>query len=241
MWDKTLRMLLKNYNNRLIDELVMKHELETGYKITNTMITQQILPLIRQNLKSKTKKYKDLSKEVKNRTLNTAGKVLSKRIFNNVEAVNYILKNTSIQITRYQQLINRLQNFNRYSALKKSSEEGISLKGTPYSYRQIETVTKGVQKYENNNLQYEEAIHDYNYNRNTPILKTWNWSQLENTRHEELDGETVGLFELFTVVNSQNGDVDYLRFPGDLESDVNNCSNICNCECSMTTNREDGE
>ena len=62
--------------------------------------------------------------------------------------------------------------------------------------------------------------------------KVWIWSQLEHTRHSDMDGESVGLTEKFEVTNEVTGDVDYLRFPQDIDFDHNNCSNICNCHCS---------
>ena len=38
----------------------------------------------------------------------------------------------------------------------------------------------------------------------------------------------------FEVLNEQTGDLDFLLFPGDIDNDDHNCSNICNCQCTIT-------
>ena len=67
--------------------------------------------------------------------------------------------------------------------------------------------------------------------------KSWISSQLEKTRHQGMDGETIPITEKFEVINEVTGDVDYLLFPGDVSNDHNNCSNICNCGCTYDINK----
>ena len=64
--------------------------------------------------------------------------------------------------------------------------------------------------------------------------KIWIWSRLENTRHSEMDNQTVNINGKFEVLNEVTGDLDFLLFPGDIDNDDHNCSNICNCKCTIT-------
>ena len=120
--------------------------------------------------------------------------------------------------------------------MERNLERGASY-NKEYSYRELNQLSRDLEKYKTNRLDYEKALME---NRQAeregyePLneSKTWIWSTLENTRHSDMDGETVDLTESFEVVNEVTGDVDYLRFPGDVENDHNNCSNICNCDCS---------
>lgn len=116
-------------------------------------------------------------------------------------------------------------------------------KGQAYNYRELKQLSKDLEKYKTNRLDYETAImenkqaHRNGYG-DLNQTKTWIWNPNEKTRHQGMDAhDPIPLTEKFEVVNDVTGDVDYLRFPGDVENDHNNCSNICNCMCTYEINK----
>ncbi|MDR3063381.1 MAG: hypothetical protein LBU40_04495 [Methanobrevibacter sp.] len=232
-----LRRILRNYNNNNIDELIIRVNNETGYKYSVAEIRKEIEEYYRQNAKTTLKKYPDTLIPSKEQIIALNSTTMSKRIFENIKSVKHILDQADLDLKKYQELTTRMPTFNRYEAVKISAEKGTTWKGNPYNYKQVENVQKGLDRFKENKMEYENSIENYNMSleRVTPV-KTWIWSTLEKTRHEEMDGTEIGLFELFEVTNEVTGDVDNLRFPGDYELDVNRCSNICNCGCSYETN-----
>ena len=126
----------------------------------------------------------------------------------------------------------------RVKIVQKAMDNGQNWSGHTYSYKELENMNKGITKYIDS-----RALQDkYELNTDDALSKgvdpakqnkVWVWSQLENTRHEDMDGQTVAVKDTFTVTNSQTGAVDELLFPGDINNDSNNCSNICNCQCEV--------
>jgi len=107
--------------------------------------------------------------------------------------------------------------------------------GKELSYRQLDNLAKYLERYKLNKVDYQTALainHEAVANGLPPVYthKRWIWSGLENTRHKGMDGEVVELEEPFTVVNEVSGVVDYLMFPGDVESYAN-VGNVINCGC----------
>lgn len=185
----------------------------------------------------------------------------AERVVKNLNYVENVLTNANVDIKKYEALVEKLpQSTSRKEVLEKcilkgnelpanrrqafletALESGQNYKGRQYTYRELNQLSHDLERYKTNRLDYETAIMENRQaNREgyeaVNQTKTWIWSTLENTRHEELDGETIPLTSKFEVVNSQTGDVDYLLFPGDVANDHNNCSNICNCQCSYEIN-----
>lgn len=77
---------------------------------------------------------------------------------------------------------------------------------------------------------YFSNVLDYNGN---PLYteKYWIWSQAEDTRHSEMDGETVFIDEMFVVTNEVTGEEDEGRFPRDYDN--MSPSNAYNCLCDI--------
>ena len=192
---------------------------------------------INQNHITNLEKY-NASKQVSDRIT----KAELERINKNLLWVDKTLETTELNIDKYKNLMEKLpKQVSRKDMLEKALEKGQNYKGKEYSYRELNQVSRSLEKYKLNALDYETGmIENQQANReglSTPNnTKTWIWSTLENTRHENMDGETVRFTEKFRVVNERTGATDYLRFPGDIENDTNNCSNICNCGCSYEIN-----
>ena len=164
------------------------------------------------------------------------------RINKNLQYVENTLQTADINIDIYKNLIEKLpRQVSRQDILEKALVEGKNYKGREYSYKELSKLSRDLEKYKDCHARYEVAkIENQQANREglNPIntTKTWIWSTLEDTRHREMNMVTVRLGEKFEVVNEKTGDIDYLRFPQDIENDTNNCSNICNCDCSYEIN-----
>ena len=166
------------------------------------------------------------------------------RIQKNVLWTERVMQQADINIEKYSKLASKLEpTASRKAMIEKCLENGTSVTGRQYTYKELRNVHKGLAKYQTNKLDLEasrmknwQAIRD----GQEPYItsKTWIWSTLENTRHENMDNQTVPLDSKFEVLNEVTGEVDYLMFPGDIENENHNCSNTCNCMCSYTTNKE---
>ena len=185
----------------------------------------------------------------------------AERVVKNLDYIQNVLETSEVNAAKYEALVEKLPRqvsrkevlekcitkqqdlppSKRQAWLERNLERGASY-NKEYSYRELNQLSRDLERYKTNRLDYETAIMENKqadregYDR-VNTTKTWIWSTLEKTRHSQLDGETVDFAEKFEVVNEVNGDVDYLRFPGDVEFDNNNCSNICNCGCSYEINQ----
>ena len=166
------------------------------------------------------------------------------RIQKNVLWVERVMEQADVNLDKYALIAERIEpTASRKLMIEKCLENGTSVTGRQYTYKELENVHKGLSKYQTNKLDLEaarmenwQAIRDGHEPYKT--TKTWIWSTLENTRHENMDNQTVPLDSKFEVLNEVTGEVDYLMFPGDIENENHNCSNTCNCMCSYTTNKE---
>lgn len=194
----------------------------------------------------------------------TAGdltQIEAQRIVKNLDYVGNVLTNADVNIKKYEALIKKLPNrtsrseilnrctnaaehelvpTQRQRWLERNLARGESY-NKKYSYKELNQLSRDLERYKTHRLDYEKSIIEnkqafregYEAVNQT---KSWIWSTLEKTRHQEMDGETVPLTSKFEVTNEQTGDTDYLLFPGDVSNDHNNCSNICNCGCTYEIN-----
>lgn len=162
------------------------------------------------------------------------------RIQKNVLWADNVLQSSEFQIDTYKRLVEKLRpTSSRKLMLEKSINERTSPRGREYTYKELRNVSRDLEKYKTNSLDLEklnmensQSIRDGGDLLHTS--KTWVWSRLENTRHFGMDNQTVNLNAKFEVLNELTGDVDFLLFPGDIDNDDHNCSNICNCRCTIT-------
>lgn len=185
------------------------------------------------------------------------------RTLKNLDYVDNVLEQTRVDTAKYKALIEKLPEHvsrkevlercitkdvelppsRRQAFLERALKRGENYKGRKYSYKELNQLSRDLEKYKTHRLDYETALME---NRQAeregydPIhtSKTWYWSMLEKTRHHDMDGETIDLTEKFEVVNEVSGDVDYLLFPKDVTNDHNNCSNTCNCGCTYKINQD---
>ena len=182
------------------------------------------------------------------------------RTVKNLNYIENVLNTANVNISKYEALIEKLPASTsrkeviercilnedtlppskRQAWLERNLERGASYNKT-YTYKELNQLSQDLERYKTNRLDYEKALMENRQaNRegydNVNQTKTWIWSTLERTRHSQMDGETIPVTSKFEVFNEQNGDVDYLLFPGDVSNDTNGCSNICNCQCSYEIN-----
>ena len=192
---------------------------------------------------------------------NDLSKLEAERVVKNLNYVENVLTTANVDIGKYEALVDKLpRHTSRKEVLERCITKGTELPPTQrqawlernlergasynkrYTYKELNQLSRDLERYKTHRLDYETAVMENKqadregYGR-VNDTKTWIWSQLEKTRHEGMDGETVPLTAKFEVVNEVTGDVDYLLFPGDVSNDHNNCSNICNCGCTYEVNK----
>jgi hypothetical protein len=242
---KPLTDKLLQYNKSIVDDVIINQtdiNLEVVNQRVNSLFDPAILktyqtilmsPLVASN---KTNKIW-LEGQAKQIT-QMIGVEYTERIGKNIDAVQKILKETEVNISKYEKMTKEFPKADRLKIVKKCFERGENYKGHKYSYKELNNMNKGITKYIDNRAQqdkYELNHNEATANGKTPHKKekTWVWSGLKRTRHSGMDGETVPLKDTFTVINEREGDTDELLFPGDFHHDRNGCSNICNCGCEV--------
>lgn len=188
-------------------------------------------------------------------------KLEAERVVKNLNYVENVLTTADVNISKYEALVDKLpRHTSRKDVLERCITKGTELPPTQrqawlernlergasynkrYTYKELNQLSRDLERYKTHRLDYEKAVMENRqadregYGR-VNDTKTWIWSQLEKTRHEGMDGESVPLTAKFEVVNEVTGDVDYLLFPNDVANDHNNCSNLCNCQCTFEINK----
>ena len=159
---------------------------------------------------------------------------------NNLNYVNDVMGKAQIDIEQFNKLANTRFGPEVNQALEASAKSGWSMEGIELSYKQVENLNKQLVHYGNQlaTLEDAQAMNAIAEEQGLDIIypdKSWDWSELENTRHEEMDGQTVGIDDDFTVENSQTGEVDMLQFPGDVNK--GSPGNTYNCGCTLRCNK----
>ena len=204
------------------------------YKDMSRLLDRSI---VTQNNITRMEKY-NASKKISDRIT----KVEVERINKNLQYVEKVLNESEINITQYKDLIQKLPTqVSRQELLQRAEMEGKNYMGREYSYKELKNLSRDLERYKTAHLDYEKGmIENQQADREglpkPNTTKTWIWSQMEKTRHSQMDGQTVNFAEKFEVVNEVTGDTDFMRFPADSENDNNNCSNVCNCGCAYEIN-----
>ena len=257
---RTLHRKIQIINNDLIDKKILEYDTRSTTTKNDFNPAVFSVEIIRLNRIATAKDFQklldrsivreaDWSRLVASNTArDVADKITAKevqRINNNLKAVENVLNDASVDVEKYKTLVEKLPpTTSRAEILNRTLEKGHNLRGREYSQRELDRLSRDLTRYRSNRLDYEtrrmenqqahrdglERIHQ---------TKTWMWSQLEHTRHSEMDGMTVDFASKFEVTNEVTGDVDFLLFAGDIDNEHNNCSNTCNCQCwTAYTNEE---
>lgn len=247
-----LQRRLQILNNQTVDKYVLGLESNDEYSFNweSAKVSAEIFganqlatdKLIRQYLRKSIATDDQINRLLAKNAAQKVNKRLTtievERIQKNLKYVEATLNQAELDVNLYKEIINKLpRTVSRQDILEKALRTGENYKGREYTYKELGQLSRDLEKYKDNALQYETAkIENTSAQRDgfssINRTKVWVWSTLEKTRHEGMEGQTVDLYEKFEVTNEVTGATDYLRFPGDIDNDHNNCSNICNCQCS---------
>jgi len=236
------------YQESIIADEILKHNIAASENDLRRILQHSV---VTRNAQTELEARKVISS-----VSGSLSKLEAERVVKNLNYIDNVMTTADVNIAKYEALIEKLPPqvsrkevlercilgekelppSKRQAWLERNLERGASY-NKQYTYRELNQLSRDLERYKTHRLDYETSIMENKqaeregYGKiNTG--KVWIWSQLEMTRHSEMDGEFVGLTEKFEVTNEVTGDVDFLRFPGDVEFDTNNCSNICNCQCT---------
>lgn len=240
------RKVLELSGEPLTDEVIPAYsetKLVGGVMAANKLASDKMIrQMLRKSIATDNQINRVIAFNASQKVNNKLTSIEVERIGKNLRYVEATLKEAEIEINTYKNLIEKLPStISRQDVLEKALVKGSNYKGREYSYKELNQLSRDLEKYKTNAFEYETArleniqADSEGYDR-VNTTKTWIWSQLEKTRHSQMDGETIDFASKFEVVNEVTGDTDMLRFPGDVENDHNNCSNICNCQCSYIIN-----
>lgn len=248
--EKPYTIKIQQYNNNIVNKKVNslangedytpnRFDMEnTLFKYNAPLVMMKYQRIINSPYVDTSAVQKVLIKNNARNMVSEISKVQVDRINKNLDYIEKAVKDVRIDIKRYNQTAKNFPNVDRVNILQKSVDSGKLWTGKELDYKQLDRMSRSLNKYAENQSELEkweianeQAIHD----GFEPVKthKRWSWSNLENTRHSGMDDTVVPINESFVVVNEVTNDTDYLMFPQDVNNDTNNCSNICNCECSV--------
>ena len=115
------------------------------------------------------------------------------------------------------------------------SQFGVNIQSNVFSYRDLENTAEALNRQTQMTASWDEyeAINQVAREKGLPDVytqKEWIWTgEGMTTRHESNNGQIVGSYETFTIVNDANGDVDELMYPCDPNGSFSNAG-ICYCQ-----------
>lgn len=250
-----LQIRIQFIHNKAIDEYILDYNDELLDNPTSPYFKEEIFgaDLLNQNILSVNGQFDRLLRnsivtqnhitnlEKLNASRNIANKITEveiETINKNLKTIEKILNDADVEIETYKHLVNKLpRQVSRIDILEKAIKDGKNYKGREYSFKELNQLSRDLERYRDHHSRYEAGmIENRQANREglgvINTRKIWIWSELEDTRHHDMGGQTVRFTEKFEVVNEISGKVDYLRFPHDLENDSNNGSNTINCACN---------
>lgn len=257
---RTLHRKIQIINNDLINKKILEYDTRSTTTKNDFNPAVFSVEIIRLNRIATAKDFQklldrsivreaDWSRLVASNTArDVADKITAKevqRINNNLKAVENVLNDASVDVEKYKTLVEKLPpTTSRAEILNRTLEKGHNLRGREYSQRELDRLSRDLTRYRSNRLDYETRRMENQQAHRDGVerihqTKTWNWSELENTRHSQMDGQTVDFASKFEVVNEVTGDVDFLLFAGDIDNEHNNCSNTCNCKCWTSYENEE--
>lgn len=249
---------LQIYNNNLIDKKMNLaydyHEALTDskydsfaketvytniYNINSPQTVKDFKRLVKSPLTSNEAVYKHVTRISADNVTKIISEKETERVLKNLQYVEKSLNQAKFDITKYNAHASKLSSpVSRQSILERCVTDGKMYSGRELSYKELNNLSKDLEKYKQTTIEdqlWQDANKEAAANGLDPLMthKVWIWSTLEKTRHQGMDEVTVGIDEMFDVVNEVTGETDQLRFPRDIENDSNGCSNICNCECDL--------
>ena len=255
--NKNAAYKIQIYNNRVIDkfiedfsnnEIAAKPSQATLYSdlwvLNKPHVNKQYQRILNSKYTSDKSVFQMLIKNKANSRLTTVVEAELERINKNLDYTEKILKTHEINLKQYQKIANRESKIaNRKNIMERSvkdidfvrSKFGVNIQPNVFSYRDLEPLSEALNRQTQMSASWEECeainIEARNNGQNDIYTqKEWIWTgEGKTTRHQSNDGQIVGFYDTFTIVNDATGDVDNLMYPCDPNGSFSNAG-ICYCQ-----------
>lgn len=245
------------YNNNVIDKYIgdfindesiarpLQATLYSDLRILNKPhVNRQYQRILNSKYTSDKALFEMLVKNKANSRLTTVVESELERINKNLDYTEQVLKKHEINLKEYQKIAKRESAIaNRKNIMERSikdldfvrSQLGVNVQSNVFSYRDLENTAEALNRQTQMTATWEEydAINQEAREKGIPDVyteKEWIWTgEGMTTRHESNNGQIVGFYETFTIVNDANGDVDELLYPCDPNGSFSNAG-ICYCQ-----------
>jgi len=235
--DKKVNLYYQNYDeeDNFYDSFSTAMIFATLFNMNYRYIVKDFNKLLKNPFIKDNPLFMNIVKHSAEKTTKLIAEKETERVVKNIGYVDRILKESKIDIDKYNSMVS--SGLSRKEILEKTITEGKTYSGQDLSYKQLNNLAKDLEGYKSHRVDYDTALlinQEAVANGLPPVYthKRWIWSQLEKTRHSNMDGEVIELEERFTVTNEVTGDVDFLLFPGDVEN-YSNVGNVINCKCDV--------
>ena len=159
------------------------------------------------------------------------------RINKNIKAIDDVMNRYEVKIDRYKKLSEKYpKRMSRKGIITESIDNlnimrthGMNIRPNVFGYNELSHLTESLYRQSEMQSKYELNMKNDEYRS-----KIWVWTgNGKTTRHRSNDGKTVGVDDLFEIVNDATGEVDMMRFPMDPTASFSNAG-ICYCEIEFS-------
>lgn len=236
--------------NAWIDDYIISHDDERGSNWSQQQtLSAGLLQLNREVVyknyaKLMNSKYVDsnaiekilIRNQANEEALNITNKQLE-RINKNIKAIDDVMTRYEVNIDKYRKLSERYsKRTSRKGIITESidnlnyiTSSGRNIRPNVFGYHELSHLTEFLYRQSEMQSKYELNIKNDEYKS-----KIWIWTGSgKTTRHQSNDGKTVGVDDLFEIVNDATGEVDMMRFPLDPNASFSNAG-ICYCEIEFS-------
>ena len=244
------------YNNDIIDRFILEFYNETGIQITPEMLFNDLWALNKpfvyeQYLRILSSPYIDdtfvnqvLVRSLADKRLNTVVEAEVQRISHNLDYIEEVLQTQEVNLEEYGKIARRESKIaNRKNILERSTrytdvaltQYGVNIQPHVNTYRNLDVTAEALNRQTQMMSDFDkaDAANKQARRKNLPDIytqKKWIWTgKGTTTRHESNDGQTVGMYDYFTIMNDKTGDVDLMMYPHDPDASFSNAW-ICYCK-----------
>lgn len=245
------------YNNDIIDRFILNFYNETGIEITPELLFNELWslnqPFVFENyLKILSSPYIDdtflnqvLVRTLADKRLNTVVTAEVERISKNLDYMNEVLQTHEVNLEEYGKIARRESKIaNRKNILERSTRYtnaaltsyGINIQPNVFTYRDLDITSEALNRQTQMMSDFDraDAVNKQARRKNLPDVytqKKWVWTgKGKTTRHRSNDGQVVGMYDYFNIINDNTGRVDSMMYPHDPNASFENAW-ICYCKC----------
>lgn len=242
--------LVDIYVNSWIDDYIMTHNDEKGSSwsqqqtLANGLMQLNKDVVYKNYAKIMNSRYVDnnaiekliLKNQANEEALLITNKQLE-RINKNIKAIDDVMNRYEVKIDKYKKLSEKYpKRMSRKGIITESIDNlnimrtaGMNIRPNVFGYKELSHLTESLYRQSEMQSKYEYSLKNDEYKS-----KIWVWTGSgKTTRHQSNDGKTVGVDDLFEIVNDATGDVDMMRFPMDPNASFSNAG-ICYCEMEFS-------